>query len=156
MDMVNRFQVQKCSYWTNKMLGDIFPSWELRYPRFKGTFESRRSRPIGVTDSERRWTSRSLCLEDWSWMMSASQTLKLKPRTMTTTCHLDLAELISQNIGRSLQQRGGFCRLDEFQPSILKGLVKWDVAVNFYVKTYRLCAFHFPNWDYVILPWRVS
>lgn len=92
-------------------------------------------------------------------MMSASPTLSccptLKPRTTTTTCHLDLAELISQ-IQADPSNSAAANRLDEFQRSILKGLVKWDVAVNFYVKTYRLCAFHYPNWDYVILPWRVS
>ena len=50
---------------------------------------------------------------------------------------MDLAELIAQIHPPNSAAAN---RLDEFQRSILKGLVKWDVAVNFYVKTYQLCV----------------
>ena len=50
---------------------------------------------------------------------------------------VDLAELITQIHPCNSAAAN---RLDEFQRSILKGLVKWDVAVNFYVKTYQLCV----------------
>lgn len=52
---------------------------------------------------------------------------------------MELAELITQ-IQADPSNSEAANRLNEFQRSILKGLVKWDVAVNAYVKTYRLCV----------------
>ena len=50
---------------------------------------------------------------------------------------MELAELITQ-IQADPSNSEAANRLNEFQRSILKGLVKWEVAVNAYVKTYRL------------------
>ena len=52
---------------------------------------------------------------------------------------VDLPKLIFQ-IQADPSNSAAANRLDEFQRSILKGLVKWDVAVNFCVKTYQLCV----------------
>ena len=52
---------------------------------------------------------------------------------------MELAELITQ-IQADPSNSEAANRLNEFQRSILKGLVKWEVAVKAYVKTYRLCV----------------
>lgn len=52
---------------------------------------------------------------------------------------MEPAELITQ-IQADPSNSEAANRLNEFQRSILKGLVKWEVAVNAYVKTYRLCV----------------